>query len=290
MYANSIMFSSTSQIKDIEAAGAVELADKIKQLKGGEPGQVKAETERLTSESKKMIAALVEKIKVESEGKFAEYQQTLEVDENDAESFGAWIGNYERADRVLIAAEKKFKETLRELDDYRQGLGELLRRADDLIIDGEFQEDVTGAAEIESQVPAAVPPVVLPAVIAKEPVAKIQPMMPQRNQTSAMIFNQVSMPRQPNDVATRASSDAEIETAASVDEVTETNTSEDALTGFAPPAAPREETTLLAEDQRQTDEPSEDTAIDDVPNHDVGRAEAAVVAAAPGASDRAARA
>jgi hypothetical protein len=95
---------------------------------------------------------------------------------------------------------------------------------------------------------------------------------------------------QPNDVATRASSDAEIETAASVDEVTETNTSEDALTGFAPPAAPREETTLLAEDQRQTDEPSEDTAIDDVPNHDVGRAEAAVVAAAPGASDRAARA
>src|SRR6266702_2823110 len=42
---------------------------------------------------------------------------------------------------VSWVAQKKYDQTLRQLDEYRGGLAERLRRADDTIIEGEFQED-----------------------------------------------------------------------------------------------------------------------------------------------------
>ena len=42
------------------------------------------------------------------------------------ESFGAWIENYERADQCLVVAQKKYDQTLRQLDEYRGGLAERL--------------------------------------------------------------------------------------------------------------------------------------------------------------------
>jgi hypothetical protein len=128
------------EIQNARASGAVKLAAKIKNLKG-EPDEIKAETERLEAESKVAIQAQIDKIRAETLKK-AEENETA-VEEAEPILFDAWIGSYERADRCLIAAEKKFKETLRDLEDYRNGLGELLRQAEADIVDADFEEDVT---------------------------------------------------------------------------------------------------------------------------------------------------
>jgi Prion-inhibition and propagation len=126
------------EIQNARESGAAQLAAKIKNLKG-EPDEIKAETERLEAESKVAIQAQMNKIRAESLKK-VENNEAFTVEDAESTLFDAWIESYERADRCLIAAEKKFKETLRDLEDYRNGLGELLRQAEADIVDADFEE------------------------------------------------------------------------------------------------------------------------------------------------------
>jgi hypothetical protein len=165
---NAIVSSAREDFRKVREVGAAELADLIKKLQG-QPEEIAAKTEKLQAESKENIQAQIDTIEAESIKKFEENERTFSVEESGAALFGKWIENYQLADRCLIAAEKKFRETMRDLEDYRQGLGELLRQADDQIIDGEFEEDVNSTQETQPEVPAlrlaAVPPVKeLPAV------------------------------------------------------------------------------------------------------------------------------
>jgi tellurite resistance protein len=160
--ANAITHSGIQRIRNVREAGAAELADKIKQLRG-EPDEIKAETEKLKTESEKNLKTQCDAIQTDARKQAEENERAFSVEESSAAEFAKWIGKYQEADRCLIAAERKYKETLRDIEDYRRGLGELLRQADDQIIDGEFEEDVNSTQETQPEVPAlrlaAVPPV-----------------------------------------------------------------------------------------------------------------------------------
>ena len=110
-----------------------ELKAEIKNLKC-KPEEVEAQIERLK-------AARIEEIQSKHRKTIQELTDEYEGDANGAASFGAWIENYERADQCLVVAQKKYDQTLRQLDEYRGGLAERLRRPNDTIIEGEFQED-----------------------------------------------------------------------------------------------------------------------------------------------------
>jgi hypothetical protein len=110
-----------------------ELKAEIKNLKC-KPEEVEAQVEKLK-------AARIEKIELKHQVAIEELTDEYEGDADDAASFGAWIEDYERADQCLVVAQKKYDQTLRQLDEYRGGLAERLRRVDDTIIEGEFQED-----------------------------------------------------------------------------------------------------------------------------------------------------
>jgi hypothetical protein len=160
MQADLIISSTSAEIRKAREADAIELAAKIKELKG-EPDEIKAETEKLEAESKANADARLEKIKVEAGNNLEENETASTVEETAPALFGKWIEPYERADRSLVAEQKKFKETLRDIDDYRRGLGELLRQAADNIIDHEFQEEVISTEENRPQVQSsalAIPP------------------------------------------------------------------------------------------------------------------------------------
>jgi hypothetical protein len=156
--ADRILSSGTSEIRKALEADAIELAAKIKELKG-EPDEIKAETEKLEAESKANAAARLEKIKAETCKSLEENETASTVEETATALFGKWIEPYERVDRSLIAEQKKFKETLRDMDDYRRGLGELLRHADADIVDAEFEEKVIPTEENRPQVHASEVPI-----------------------------------------------------------------------------------------------------------------------------------
>jgi hypothetical protein len=129
-------------VQKLREATATELAAKIKALQG-EPGAIKAETDKLEAESKANYKALFDKLGAEAIKKTQDNETAVSVEETAPGLFGKWIEPFERADRALIAEQKKFKESLRDLEDHRRGLGELLRQAEADIIDGECEEDVT---------------------------------------------------------------------------------------------------------------------------------------------------
>jgi hypothetical protein len=162
VHANAITHSAIQMIRNVREAAAAELADKIKQLRG-EPDEIQAETEKLKTESEKNLKAQCEAIQTDARKQAEENERAFSVEESGTIEFAKWIGKYQVADQCLIAAEKKFRETMRDLEDYRQGLGELLRQADEGIIDVEVVDDVASTQETQPEVPAlrlaAVPPV-----------------------------------------------------------------------------------------------------------------------------------
>jgi hypothetical protein len=147
---NRIVLSGVEEIRDVRETGAVELAAKIKKLKGG-PDEIEAETKRLQAESSASVEAEVRKIHAEAGKSLKENDAASTVEETMPALFGRWIESHERADRSLIAEQKKFKESLRDIEDYRQGLGELLRQAEADIIDSECEEVAIPTEENRSQ-------------------------------------------------------------------------------------------------------------------------------------------
>jgi hypothetical protein len=128
-----IMRQTAQEKRWVSGGTDPELKAEIKNLKC-KPEEVNAQVERLK-------AARIEEIQSEHRKAIQELTDEYEGDADDAASFGAWIGDYERADQCLVIAQKKYDQTLRQLDEYRGGLAERLRRADNTIIEGEFQED-----------------------------------------------------------------------------------------------------------------------------------------------------
>jgi len=131
--AKGITWDTGDEKRLVRAGIDPELKAEINNLKC-KPEEVEAQIERLK-------AARIEKIQSKHRKAIQELTDEYEGDANGAASFGAWIENYERADQCLVVAQKKYDQTLRQLDEYRGGLAERLRRADHTIIEGEFQED-----------------------------------------------------------------------------------------------------------------------------------------------------
>src|SRR5262245_56335370 len=67
-----------------------------------------------------------------------------------------WLSPYERLEKLQRGAEDRFTRGLEELEHYRAGLGQLLPKAADQIIDGEFCE--VASPVIANEVPSSAPP------------------------------------------------------------------------------------------------------------------------------------
>jgi hypothetical protein len=136
-----------------------ELEAEIKNLKC-KPEEVEAQSEKLKAASEKRKAERIDKIEADERKALQVLTAEYAADTDCAASFGTWIDNYERANKCLEFAQKQYDQTRRRLEQYRSGLGELLRRANDTVIEAEFQEDIvderpTAAPELAST--AAVP-------------------------------------------------------------------------------------------------------------------------------------
>lgn len=66
---------------------------------------------------------------------------------DEAAVFLGWIGNYERVQSLLASVDKRLKDTLKLLDEYRHGLGQRVRQVADEIVDAEFEEGALRASE-----------------------------------------------------------------------------------------------------------------------------------------------
>lgn len=147
---------------------ALDAGDKERRVRDGLDAELKAEIKNLKckpEEVKAQIEALkavrIAKIRSEHRKAIQELTEEHAADTDCAASFGAWIDDYERANKCLGLEQKKYDQTSRQLEDYRGGLAERLRRANDMIIEGEFQEDIVEerrppAAELASVAPVPV--------------------------------------------------------------------------------------------------------------------------------------
>lgn len=95
---------------------------------------------------KAKIARLYRKAKKEE----ARVQQTYTESDYQAKVFADWIDAHERVYPLLIAAERRYREIIRDLNEHRSGLGEWLCRADARIIDHEADESsISGAKQAQ---------------------------------------------------------------------------------------------------------------------------------------------
>jgi len=136
-----------------------ELEAEIKNLKC-KPEEVEGQSAKLKAASEKLKAERIDKIEADERKALQVLTAEYAADTDCAASFGTWIDDYERANKCLEFAQKQYDQTLCRLEQYRSGLGEMLRRANDTVIEGEFQEDIveerqTAAPEVASA--AAVP-------------------------------------------------------------------------------------------------------------------------------------
>jgi hypothetical protein len=91
---------------------------------------------------------------------------------DEAAVFQMWIGNYERLQSLLAAADKKLSDTLKLLDEYRHGLGQRVHQVADEIVDTEFEEGALRASEQQVATPSS-------SIAAVEaPVPSTQGMLP----------------------------------------------------------------------------------------------------------------
>jgi len=64
----------------------------------------------------------------------------LHTERGSASAFRAVISDYESIDRLLASAEQRRNGVLREIQQYREALAHLVRKASDEIIDAEYEE------------------------------------------------------------------------------------------------------------------------------------------------------
>jgi hypothetical protein len=92
------------------------------------------------SESEKELKAEIEKIDAETQETLMQIKEAENGPVHDAPIFTRWIGDYERVQDLLAAADKKFSDTLRLLDEYRHGLAQRVHQVASDIIDVDFEE------------------------------------------------------------------------------------------------------------------------------------------------------
>ena len=134
-----IFSSCDAEIKKTEDGIKADLATKIRQLRG-EPGKVKAETEKLELAAKRDIEAAIDKLQREAWQKMEAQKRAINSELQEADFFEQWFELYEQVDDLLRRAEQGFENDLRRIDEYRQGLGARLRKAANEMIDGECEE------------------------------------------------------------------------------------------------------------------------------------------------------
>jgi hypothetical protein len=91
------------------------------------------------SDADKALKAEIEKIDAETEKTMTEISEALNGPVDEAALFSDWIEKYERAQNLLEAVNKRFKDTLKLLDEYRHGLGQRVGQAANEIVDAEFK-------------------------------------------------------------------------------------------------------------------------------------------------------
>jgi hypothetical protein len=74
---------------------------------------------------------------------------------DEAAVFCLWIGNYERLQSLVAAADKKLSDTLMLLDEHRHGLGQRVRQVTDEIVDAGFEESALRASEQQVATPSS---------------------------------------------------------------------------------------------------------------------------------------
>jgi hypothetical protein len=134
-----IFSSCDAEIKKTEDGIKADLATKIRQLRG-EPGKVKAETEKLELAAKRDIEAAIDKLQWEAWQKMEAQKRAINSELQEADFFEQWFESYEQVDDLLRRAEQEFENDLRRIDEHRQGLGARLRKAASEMIDGECEE------------------------------------------------------------------------------------------------------------------------------------------------------
>jgi hypothetical protein len=155
-----IVLDAASKKEWARAAADAELEAEIKNLKC-KPEEVEAQSAKLKAASEKLKAERIDKIEADERKALQVLTAEYAADTDCVASFGTWIDNYERANKCLEFAQKQYDQTRRRLEQYRSGLGELLRRVNDTVIEGEFQEDIveereTAAPEVASAAAVAV--------------------------------------------------------------------------------------------------------------------------------------
>jgi hypothetical protein len=83
-------------------------------------------------------------------------------------AFPHWIEKYERVQTLLDAADRRLSDTLKLLDEYRDGLGRRVRQVADEIVDVEFEESSLLARERQVATPPSSIEAIEPAVPSTE--------------------------------------------------------------------------------------------------------------------------
>lgn len=128
---------------------ALDWGDKERRVRDGLDDELKAaiknlkcKPEELNAQIEALKAARIEKIQSGYLKAIEELEQEHAADTDCAASFGAWIDDYERVNKCLALEQKKYDQTLHQLEGYRGGVAERLRHVNDTIIEGEFHEDI----------------------------------------------------------------------------------------------------------------------------------------------------
>jgi hypothetical protein len=98
-------------------------------------------------EAEAALNAESQKIDAETESALAELRQAEHGPIDEAALFRNWIPLYDLVEKRLTVAEEKLSITLAQLEEHRNGLGPLLRRATETIIDAEPIDDLAPARE-----------------------------------------------------------------------------------------------------------------------------------------------
>ena len=89
------------------------------------------------------------RLKPEAEVEAKESAYTTEADY--VAVFGRWIGDVERVDVLLRAAEERFTATLEQIDRHLRGLGQFIREELEKVIEGELVETEASDGEPSKQ-------------------------------------------------------------------------------------------------------------------------------------------
>jgi hypothetical protein len=105
------------------------------------------EIDQLKAEIDTKLASNIAAAEAEGRAQVQAWQSADTTEADCVDLFDRWIGNVERVDVLLRAAEQRFSATLEEIDRHLRGLGRLLREELDKIIEGELVEIEAADAE-----------------------------------------------------------------------------------------------------------------------------------------------